>query len=319
MRHERGWAGTWSARAIAEANAFDHVLFGPRRWRHSQPSFEDYARDYFPRPTRPPTALKGSEFGKRWLSNTAPADWGGREDAIARELTSGNVAPYLWQWKEIVARESSPRAVYLVMPDVLAIGSDTDFLRIPMDAITAQRVADHYACLLPTAKMVNQIFEQASAQLVSITKQYNWRETSRTDPEPDRSIKGSAMAGYIIHHDLIEAQLKGRSRDQLVAGHKKEVIIAPGMEANPDKLYFCGFHHPTKRGPGNPNGFFQRGSGPSIHPSSFADYAQGVRLVNPYMTIDGETKLVADVLKDRSRCLLISSGVIAKPGYRTTR
>lgn len=318
MRGERGWAGARSARAIAAANAFERDLFGPRR-RPAQPFAEDYARDYFPRPTRPATALKGSEFGKRWMSNTKPADWAGREDAITRELTSGNVAPFLWQWKEIVASKSGPRTVYLVMPDVLAIGSDTDFLRIPMDAITAQRVADHYACLLPTAKMVNQIFEQAGAQLESIPKQYNWTEKDRTDSEPDRSIKGSAMAGYVIHHNLIEAQLMGRSRGQLVAGHKKEVIIAPGMDANPDRLYFCGFHHPKKRGPGNPNGFLQLGSGPSVHPSNFADYAQGARLVNPYMTIDGTTKLIADVLKDSRQCLLISSGVIAKPSYRTTR
>jgi hypothetical protein len=304
---------------MADANAFEWDLFGPRRPRRLPPILEDYARDYFPRPKRLDSALKGSEFAKRWQGNTAPADWAGREDAIARELTSGNVAPFLWQWKEVVARESGPRALYLVTPDVLAIGSDADFLRVPMDAITAQRVAEHYACLLPTAKMVNQIFEQAGAQLVSITKQYNWEEKSRTDAEPDRSIKGSAMAGYAIHNDLIEAQLKGRPRGQLVAGHKKEVIISPGMEAHLDRLYFCGFHHPSRRGPGNPNGFFQVGAGPSIHPSTFADYAQGVRLVNPYMTIDGETKLIAEVLKDRSQCLMISSGAIPRPRYRTTR
>jgi hypothetical protein len=91
------------------------------------------------------------------------------------------------------------------------------------------------------------------------------------------------------------------------------------MEANPTRLYFCGFHNPSNRKPGNPNGFFQLGGGPSIHPSNFADYAQGVRLVNPYMTIDGQTKLVAEVLKDRRQCLLISSGVIGKPQYPTAR
>src|SRR5262249_38529143 len=131
--------------------------------------------------------------------------------------------------------------------------------------------------------------------------------------------KAPRWRGYVIHNELIEAQLKGRPRGQLVAGHKKEVIIAPGMEAHPRALYFCGFHHPANRGTDNPNGFFQRGSGPSIHPANFADYAHGVRLVNPYMTIDGETKLVAEVLRDRRQCLLISSGVIATPIYRTTR
>lgn len=95
MRREWGSAGAWRARDIAAAKAFERDLFGPRRPHPSQPIVEDYARDYLPRPTRPATALTGTEFGKRWLSNTAPADWVDREDAIAREHTSGNVAPLL--------------------------------------------------------------------------------------------------------------------------------------------------------------------------------------------------------------------------------
>jgi hypothetical protein len=279
---------------------------------------EDYGRDYFPRPARPAGAPTGGAFAAKWMANKEPAGvaWAAREDAIAREITSGNVPSFIWGWKDVVARDRDPRAVYLVTPDVLAIGSDDDFVRMPMDAITAQRVADHHGCLLPTRKMVNQIFEQADAQLVAITKQYNWPAAKRTDAEPDRSIRGSVMAGYLAHHREIEVKLAGHARTQLVAGHKKEVIIGPRMEAHPDKLYFCGFHDPTRRGPNNPNGFIQMGSGPSVHHARFADYAQGVRLVNPYMTIDGEPKLVAEVLKNRTLAPLISDGVIARPGYR---
>jgi hypothetical protein len=318
MRHSRLWV---SRREMVEATLFEAELFGPPRRRRIAASGlgEDYGRDYFPAPRRPAGALKGAAFASKWMSNTAPADWAAREDAIVAEVASGNVPSFLWRWKEVVARESNPRVVFLVTPDVMAVGADDDFVRMPMDAISAQRVADRLDCLLPTARMVNLIFEKADVRLVAITKQYNWLESSRTDSGDDRKIKGSATAGYLVHSRLIDDQLRGHAPGELVAGHKKEVIIAPDLPQHLDKLFFCGFHSPTNRTAGNPNGFFQLGAGPSIHPSNFADYAQGIRLVNPYLTIDGETQMVAEVLKHPQRSLHISSAPIARPKYRTTR
>ena len=50
------------------------------------------------------------------------------------------------------------RGRFWIMPDYLAIGADDDFVRIPMSPITAQSVADKFGCLLPTRKMVDEIY-----------------------------------------------------------------------------------------------------------------------------------------------------------------
>lgn len=51
------------------------------------------------------------------------------------------------------------------MPDYLAIGSNDDFVRIPMDPKTAQKIADQTGTSLPTTKMVDDIYKQADTRL----------------------------------------------------------------------------------------------------------------------------------------------------------
>ncbi len=54
---------------------------------------------------------------------------------------------------------------YEVMPDYLAIGSDDDFCRIPMNPRTAQRLADMFGASLLTARLSDHIWLQAEVKL----------------------------------------------------------------------------------------------------------------------------------------------------------
>ena len=47
------------------------------------------------------------------------------------------------------------RGTIEVMPDYLAVGSDDDFVRMPMRPQTAQQIADAFGCVLPTRKIVD--------------------------------------------------------------------------------------------------------------------------------------------------------------------
>ena len=55
-------------------------------------------------------------------------------------------------------------AIYDVMPDYLAIGSDADFVRMPMTPRTAQAFCDAAGMALPTRKMCNDIWAQAAVR-----------------------------------------------------------------------------------------------------------------------------------------------------------
>ena len=88
----------------------------------------------------------------------------------------------------------------------------------------------------------------------------------------------------------------GVSPGQLVAGHKKDVVIANLLHSQPSMIAFHGFYD---RGTGlpvqpcNKKGVWVQGCNKDAfsiaHPEGarFSDYSQGVRLVHPVMEIDG--------------------------------
>ena len=68
-----------------------------------------------------------------------------------------------------VAEREDLAATIFVMPEYLAIGSDSDFLRIPMNLHTATAVADRFGFVLPTKKMVDAIYDQSTFSLHAAT------------------------------------------------------------------------------------------------------------------------------------------------------
>ena len=177
-----------------------------------------------------------------------------------------------------------------------------------MSAPTAQRVADNLRCVLPTAKLCHDIYLAASYKLPRLDRDY-WLEKPRR-AERKTALKDCSQlstCAYEEHSSAIQTQMRdlGVKPGSFVAGHKKDVIIAPGYPRN--RVAFQGFY--TAKGipaePCNEKGHqaadpkCQRPGTPTFaHERWFADYAQGVRLVRAEMSVDGEKDLlkVADVL-----------------------
>ncbi len=59
--------------------------------------------------------------------------------------------------------------IYEVMPDYLAIGSNEDYCRIPMGPITAQKIADLFGAIMPTSKLVDDIYKNSLIKLEPVT------------------------------------------------------------------------------------------------------------------------------------------------------
>lgn len=240
-----------------------------------------------PLPPRPADAVTGSEFYRQ----VADLDRTTREAAVVREITRGNIPEFLRRLIPIRvaatdATGQSHSAVYFVMSDYLAVGSDADFFRLPLTPYTGSLLADKLQASLITTKISDDIFAAASR---------------RVPPRPLTENR-DALATFFEHHRLIEKQFEGQPPGPLTAGIKKDVVVSNRLREKPHKVAIYGWHQPD----GRPIQTLYVG-----HVDWYLDYSHGVRLMGRQMLVDEEAGEVIDMLKDpRLHVLLSDEGVI---------
>ncbi|MEO8193799.1 MAG: hypothetical protein ABI681_08100 [Gemmatimonadales bacterium] len=243
-------------------------------------------------PMRAARAMTGSAF----IASVDRMSRDEREAAIRRELFAGNVPSFLRRLRTVEVTAAGADSVkhtisYEVMPDYLAIGSDRDFVRMPMTPYTAQAFCDAFGFVLPTRKMVNDIWAAATVHL---------------EPRPlteERESPGTFMQ----HHRIIEEQLRGTERGTFVAGIKKDVVVTNKLQEKPERVAIFGWHHKNAE-PIQP---LYAG-----HVDWYVDYSHGIRPVRRWMRVDGTLRSFEKILSDRQQLALISDeGEIAVPRY----
>lgn len=237
-------------------------------------------------PPRLPDALTGSQFGEL-ASNV---DRQQREQAIRDQLAAGNLPQFLRKLAPVTLRSRAAAATIFVMPEYLAIGTDDDFLRIPMNLHTALDIADRFDFVLPTRKMVDAIYEQSICQFT---------------PQPlPAGPQMTSTRYYRMHNTMIETQSRRRNFPvgALVAGHKKDVVLSNRLMRIEGRIAIYGWH----RAPGVP---IQPLS--TVHGADYADYSHGIRLVAAQALVEGRVRLVRDVLEHSKLATTLSDeGVI---------
>jgi hypothetical protein len=237
-------------------------------------------------PERAAQDLTGSQFA-RYVSKMNSDE---REETILEEISKGNLPEFLRRLVPVelqcqLTNGQSLTATIFVTPDYLAIGSDSDFLRIPMNLHTATAVAERFGFILPTRKMVDAIYIQ-----------------SRYHLSPQPLPAGPQMRSteyYSTHNQMIEDQVHaaGAPLGALVSGDKKDVVISNRLILNLGRIAIYGWH----RGPGQP---IQPLS--TVHGANYADYSHGIRLISEWALVNGKLQSVRDILRDPSTSGLLS-------------
>jgi hypothetical protein len=237
-------------------------------------------------PERPAAARVGSAFAQA----VAPLSEPERDEAIRGELLSGNLPPFLRQVLPATLNASLPdgRAVQLtlcVLSDYLALGSDSDFLLVPMGLDTALAVAGRFGFVLPTRRMVDLIYRQAAVRL---------------RPQPLPASDGMrSTAYYLRHHAMVQAQRSslGGNHGALTAGHKKDLVLSARLWTEPGRVAIYGWHRAV-------DAPIQTLS--TVHGARYADYSHGVRLVSSVVFVNGVARSMAEVLADGLLAPLLS-------------
>ena len=241
-------------------------------------------------PQRAPDAPSGSSF----VTSIKALGKAEREDRVFEQLSSGNVPDFLRRLVPVTVQsdDSAFTLTYFVTPDYLSIGPDTDYCLMPMTPMLAQRIADAAGCMLPTRKMVDDIYRAARLKLI---------------PQP--IPPGPAMVTaevFAAHNDSVWHQRSAVLADfplgTLVAGDKKDIILSNSIANNlkagvPRPVVIYGWHRPD----GTPIQPVYNG-----HGEGYADYSHGVRLVQRRMILNGRSVNMDSLLLDESRCGLLS-------------
>lgn len=229
-------------------------------------------------PPRPAGAPTGSDFARL----TAAMSEAEREAAIGAELLAGNVPRFVRRLRPVTMHGRLPdgrrvRVTICVTPDYLALGSDHDFLRMPMGLETALAVADRFGFVLPTRRMVDAIHAQADVHMV---------------PQPLPPTDEMRSNGYYLRHDrgVRRQRLRlGARLGALIAGQKKDLVITERLRRKPGRVAIYGWHRPD----GEP---IQPLS--TVHGARYADYSHGVRLVSAVALVDGRPHAIRELLAD---------------------
>lgn len=240
-------------------------------------------------PPRAPQAMNGSQF----IQHVAAMEPEERESAIVAEILNGNIPTFLRNLAPIEITSSlDPRgrarvsATLCVIPDYLAIGSDEDFVRMPMNLRSGTTIARQFGFILPTDKIVDAVHQQAAYQF---------------SPQPLKPGPRMVLPDYFRMHDrrIREQGLRdGVPAGTFVAGHKKDVVLSNILNQRRGRIAIYGWHYRD----GTP---IQPLS--TAHHAGYADYSHGIRLVSQFLVIDGRRYSVYDVLRDERRAELLNA------------
>lgn len=191
--------------------------------------------------------MNGTEFGDKILNLSGSE----RESAILDAAIAGQVPAFIKDdpWSAV---QVGPLTIY-VAPDYFSIGTASDYLRVPMTPMTAQKIADLYKSILPSRALVNAIWQAAKTKLAP------------SPFPPDAKMETSKR--FIEHNAKIGDPKPSTSN--LVAGHKKDIVVGPGLDGSRVAIY--GWHQLN----GSPIQPYS-----TVHGSYYADYSHGVRLVH---------------------------------------
>jgi hypothetical protein len=256
--------------------------------------------------SRKSTAVGGKTFALRISDSLLTLQQ--RENAIFKEIKKGNVPNFLRKPTRITTTnvEINASIEFDVLPDYFAIGSDSDFFYVPMTPILAQRVAKLIDCSLPTKKMVDLIYQNASIKLA---------------PKPILPTKAmTTVPVFIAHTDSILMQLSSywiqHQNSALTAGNKKDVILSNKIYGEKTaRVVIYGWHQLN---------------GQAIQPvynkhtHLWVNYSHGIRFILNEVVSNRNGKMHRTTLRKalsnpKKSILWSDEGLIKKPYYPITK
>lgn len=208
-----------------------------------------------------------------------------REIAALELLQRGYFPDSLRNLKSVKVRANGHELTYWITPDYLSLGHDFNYVLLPLAWVSVKKLAKSWGFVLPTTKMVDQIFKQADRVI--------W---PRALP-PKREM---VEMPYILHHNrwILAQEALEPVPGMLFAGHKKDIVMSSQLLSRKDKIAIYGWQNIV--------------AGENIQPlclwhgKNYVDYSHGIRLVANKVLVDGKMMAIQDVLSNPELAPMIS-------------
>jgi hypothetical protein len=218
--------------------------------------------------------------GSRFFTMAKSYNWQQRDSLALVYFKAGAIPDWWKRFKIISVKWNDPsgkqhRLRYRVSPDYFAVGTNKDWVRVPITPMAAQAMMDETGSVFPTRKMVDQIYAAATVKLA---------------PVPMYAFRDSGITMY-QHHLMIEGQRQ--LKKGLIAGIKKDLVTTYKLEYGPraNRVAIYGWHQPN----GKPIQPLYTG-----HVNWYVDYSHGTRFVSNQCILDGSKALITQLLADTS-------------------
>ena len=192
-----------------------------------------------------------------------------------------NTQKYMVDFVPIIINENGYELIIYVSSDYVKSTNNNGY-RIPYGVNQAFELANAYDSTLPTTKIVDIIYQRSDLKL---------------KPSPMNPTSQMSSLDYILRHNkTIEDQIAGR-KFNLLAGHKKDVVLSNRGISNPNRVAIYGWHQLNGK-PIQPLS--------TVHGKDYYDYSHGVRLVKRDCTLNNKPCDIVNILKDPKIAPLIS-------------
>ena len=221
---------------------------------------------------------QGATTGSDFIEKVKSMDLNMRDMTFKEDVINGGLPEFMSHFVRIdvsIVDSTTGKTItgyYFVMPDYLCIGTNDNFMRMPIQPKYAQQIAEHFGCFLSTRKISDDVYKAAIVKL---------------EPRP-LTVDRDSFHTFVEHNNIIEEQRQNRGG--LIAGHKKDVVITHRIlkDHRPNRVALYGWHKLD----GKPIQPVYTG-----HVDWYVDYSHGFRLVQQTIYVNGEPMNYVDVMK----------------------
>jgi N-acetyl-anhydromuramyl-L-alanine amidase AmpD len=244
--------------------------------------------------------VKGSVF-LATLPEKACAE---REQAIIHAVQDGYAMDAAFMPVDV--EYNGHKGTIFIGTDVLRIGESGDFVRVNVNAATAQLIADMKGWILPTTKIVDILWKAAYLKVEPCLQPADPTDRFKQGMPKcsDGTTSMSDTPAMLKHSNDIEMKVTGD--ESLFENGGKHWVLSNKLTAQPD--------HAANYGWFSNSAPYTSASGLKMwqtlglaHNLAHVDYSQSLRAVHADMVVNGQTRKVAEVAADPDLWGLVSS------------